>query len=269
MPDLSGWYCRLFYSKHVAPIGHDLLESKPVVADVHTSPQGSQVLEVAAGDARLLVIAIEDATQATVYVGPVYAYYEFWRPASQRLNDYEWRRLLASDSPPPRPDWVTLFEAPMFPREPENPRVTVTRQAHQMSVGILDRSKGGNTRTIKISAAALQQLGAQRNLHALDLSDSEIDDAALRHLAGLPDLRSLDLSGTKVTDACAAHLQQHGHLQCLDLSATAISDAALPALYGLRYLSQLDLRNTRVTADAVRETRRRLPEAEVLVDVSP
>jgi hypothetical protein len=64
-------------------------------------------------------------------------------------------------------------------------------------------------------------------------------------------------------------LQQHGHLQCLDLSATAISDAALPALYGLRYLSQLDLRNTRVTADAVRETRRRLPEAEVLVDVSP
>src|SRR5262245_7815353 len=94
LQDYSGWYCRLFYARHQNLTGWEPLKSEPVVADVHTNPQGHEALEVATGDARLLIIAIDVGTDRTVYVGPVYSYYEFWQPAEQRLTDPEWRRQL-------------------------------------------------------------------------------------------------------------------------------------------------------------------------------
>ncbi len=234
------------------------MASKPVVADVHTSPESVPVvLEAATGEARLMLIAIEGPKNATVYVGPVSSYYEFWQPAEQRLTDEEWRKRLAAD-PPPRPDWVTEFEAVSVQRQPEK-RVTAIRIANEFAFTIENAS-----RRMSVSAATLRHFAKEPTLHSLDLSNSEIDDNSLRPLSSLPDLRSLNLSGTKITDACSARLKEHRNLQFLDLSATAITDAVLPSLTDLVYLSQLDLRCTQVTDAGVRDLRRQMTETDVL-----
>src|SRR5262249_8555234 len=153
----------------------------------------------ATGDARLLVIAIEGQTDQTVYVGPVYSYYEFWQPAEQRLTDQEWRRQLATKGAPPGPGWVNAFAAPLAARRPEDPRVTVTRRADQLFVSSASAS-GTSGFSIPVSARELSRVAQLRNVHSLDLSNSDIDDRALGPLSGLSDLRSLDLSATKITD---------------------------------------------------------------------
>jgi hypothetical protein len=260
VPDYSGWYCGLFYARHKDPTG---LKSKPVVADVHTNPNDQEALEVGTGDARLLVIAIEGQSDQTVYVGPVFSYYEFWQPAEQRLNDDEWRRLLATGSAPPEPEWVHAFAVKPTARAPEDPRVTVTRQGDSWSIQTVRAMQGTTTQSFPATAWGLPMVVQEGNVHALDLSNTDVDDQSLRSLSRLPDLRSLDLSTTKITDAGIAALREQRHLQSLDVSATAITDAALDVLVNLPYLSQLDLRETGVTEGAVRELRRRMPHTEV------
>ncbi len=137
--DFNGWYSRLYYGRHQDPTLWSPMASKPVVADVHTSPERLPVvLEAATGDARLMLIAIEGPKNATVYVGPVSSYYEFWQPAEQRLTDEEWRKRLAAD-PPPRPDWVAGFEADSVQRPPEK-RVTAIRKENQFAFTIENAS---------------------------------------------------------------------------------------------------------------------------------
>jgi hypothetical protein len=262
LPDYSGWYCRLFYARHQDPTGWKPLVSKPVVADVHTNPNDVETLEVATGDARLLVIAIEGAADQTVYVGPVFSYYEFWRQAEQRLTDQEWRRQLTARAAPPGPDWLNAFTAPLAARSPEDPRITVTRRADELWVES-NGASGNSGESVPLSASTLPLVAQHRNLHSLDLSNSDVDDPSLRSLSGVSDLRSLDLSGTQITDEAVAVLTQHRNLQSLDLSATAVTDAALPLLAKLPYLSHLDLRETKIGEEAVRKLRRQMPHTEV------
>ncbi len=262
LPDYSGWYCRLYYARHKDPTGWEPLVSKPVVADVHTNVHNAEALEVATGDVRLLVMAIEGMTDSTVYVGPAYSYYEFWQPVEKRLNDQEWRVQLAKRAAPPEPDWVRAFTSPMVPRSPEKPSVTVTRNANGLYVSS-ESGDGTSSFSIPVSARELPQLSRHRNVHSLDLSKSDIDNQALRALSKMSDLRSLNLSETKITDDGVAVLAEHRNLQSLDLSKTAVTAAALPALVKLSHLSQLDLRGTQVTEEAVRELRRQMPYAEV------
>jgi Leucine-rich repeat (LRR) protein len=229
---------------------------------VHTNPNDAETLQVATGDARLLVIVIDGETDSTVYVGPVFSYYEFWQPAGQRLTDQEWRSQLATRAAPPGPDWVNAFAAPIVARGPEEPRVTVMRRADILWVTSASAS-GTSGESVPLSARELPRVARHRNLHSLDLSHSNIDDEALRSLSGMPDLRSLDLSETKITDAGVAVLAEHRNLQSLDLSQTGVTDVALPPLVKLPYLSQLDLRETQITEAAVRELRRQMPHTEV------
>lgn len=260
--DFSGWYCRLFYARHREPVLWLPQTSKPVVADVHTNPDGRDVLEVATGDARLLIIAVEGGTNSTVYVGPISSYYEFWQPAAAKLNDQEWTQRLASQPPSP-PDWVDMFVAKAVPRKPESPLVTALRMADSFAVNIDDASVKRSER-MSASVFTVKRLAATKNLHALDLSNLDIGDDALLPLANLTDLRSLNLSKTKISDAGVASLKEQRRLQFLDLSGTAISDAVVPSLSDLVYLSQLDLRDTQVTADAVNKLRALLSNTEIL-----
>ena len=71
-------------------------------------PNGPQFLEVATGDAELMVIAIDNGGDAAVYVGPVASYYEFASP--QRLTDEAWQGLIYDGKAPAPPAWT----APLF-----------------------------------------------------------------------------------------------------------------------------------------------------------
>jgi hypothetical protein len=197
--EYSGWYCGLYYARHQDASGWAPMVSKPVVADVHTDVGANQVLEVATGHARLMVFAVENGAESTLFVGPVFSYFEFWQPAKDRLTDEKWRERLAN-LPLAVPEWTSAFAASETPRTKENPQVTATRSGDSLGVSVLDARQGGSSSSMNISVATLEHLVEQRNLHALDISETDLGDAAIRSLTGLSDLRSLNLKGTKVSD---------------------------------------------------------------------
>jgi len=96
----TGWYPELLYAS--------LPEAwEPTIADVHTGE--SEVLEVGVGDVDFLVTAIDNRGDRAAYVGPVYSYYELTSPT--RLTDEEWKAQIQDGHPPPRPEWVHVFQA--------------------------------------------------------------------------------------------------------------------------------------------------------------
>ena len=80
-----------------------------LVADVHTDTNTEQTLQEAAGYVRLIVAAYRQPDGSVVLgAGPVFSYYEFKQPMSQRLTDEAWREKLAAD-PPDDPEWIEGF----------------------------------------------------------------------------------------------------------------------------------------------------------------
>lgn len=103
--DYSGWYCQLLYPR---PDGID--KWHPTVADVHTDPNGAEILEVGVGRTDLIVVAIDNGADRMAFVGPIYAYYEFKQPGPDRMTDEEFaRRLERHDSRVRQPAWLGEF----------------------------------------------------------------------------------------------------------------------------------------------------------------
>ena len=81
-----------------------------LVADVHTEQNTSKVLEEATGYLRLMLVAYKmPEGHILVGVGPVYSYYEFKQPMSDRLTDEKWREMLSSGKAPELPEWTSSF----------------------------------------------------------------------------------------------------------------------------------------------------------------
>lgn len=104
-PFYTGWYPQLIY-------GGEPTEWAPTVADVHTNAEHQLALEVGVGNANFVVVAIDNGKHRAAYVGPVYSYYEFSRPASARMTDEEWQDLLTKGNAPARPTWTDAFRPP-------------------------------------------------------------------------------------------------------------------------------------------------------------
>jgi hypothetical protein len=81
-------------------------ERMALIADVHTDPNTSQVLEEGVGDAfPIYVVVLVDGRQV-VTLGSVFSYYEFKWPMNDRLTDEAWQEM----SPlPDRPAWTGSF----------------------------------------------------------------------------------------------------------------------------------------------------------------
>lgn len=109
-PSYSGWYPELIY-------GGEPDSYEPTIADVHTSPGTSQVLEVGTGSVNFLVVAVDNDGDRATYVGPVYSYYEFAHAQSDRLTDEAWERMLRGRERPPRPAWTSAFVQPAERRD--------------------------------------------------------------------------------------------------------------------------------------------------------
>lgn len=85
-----------------------------LIADVHTDANSKQVLEEGVGYVKMLVAAYRIAEGRTVLgAGPVFSYYEFKWPMSDRLTDEKWTNLLASGQAPAPPAWVQSFTHPV------------------------------------------------------------------------------------------------------------------------------------------------------------
>jgi hypothetical protein len=88
--------------------------STTLVADVHTDPNTSSVLEEGVGYVKLVVAAYEiPGGQIVLGAGPVFSAYEFKWPMADRLTDETWTNLLAGANCPPSPAWVGSFTDPV------------------------------------------------------------------------------------------------------------------------------------------------------------
>lgn len=77
-----------------------------IIADVHTDPNTSQVLEEGVGDAFPIYVVVLINGQQVITVGGVFSYYEFKQPMDDRLTDELWQ---AMEPKPARPAWTESF----------------------------------------------------------------------------------------------------------------------------------------------------------------
>jgi hypothetical protein len=83
-----------------------------IIADVHTDTNSAQALEEGVGYVNLIVVAYKTPDGHIIgAAGPVFSYYEFKQPMSERLTDEEWNQLLKNGQQPNRPTWTSSFTA--------------------------------------------------------------------------------------------------------------------------------------------------------------
>ncbi|HUT55498.1 MAG TPA: DUF3160 domain-containing protein [bacterium] len=83
-----------------------------LIADVHTDQNTGQVLEEGTGYLRLMLVAYKlPQGHVLVGAGPVFSYYEFKHPMSDRLTDEKWRTMLQGRDQPRLPEWTGSFAA--------------------------------------------------------------------------------------------------------------------------------------------------------------
>ncbi len=97
----------------------DKVKDTRIVADVATDPgtelpvpSPPRVLHVATGYVRSVIVVYEKPDGSLhFFVGPGYSFFEFEVTGFERLNDGEWRDLLASEHRPIHPPWTSSFAA--------------------------------------------------------------------------------------------------------------------------------------------------------------
>jgi len=81
-----------------------------IIADVHTDTNTGLVLEEGVGYVNLILVAYKCPDgQIIAGAGPVFSYYEFKQPMSDRLTDEEWKQLLEKGLQPNLPSWTNSF----------------------------------------------------------------------------------------------------------------------------------------------------------------
>lgn len=119
----SGWYPHLYYSNCFA--GTDFNKNAgcdyadPIVVDVHTDlpdqivGDPGAVIHEGVGYPNLLMIAVDNGTNKTVYAGPVLSHFEFEKPSGTRLTDEQWSGGATPASAPPRDAWTRSYLVPV------------------------------------------------------------------------------------------------------------------------------------------------------------
>ncbi len=81
-------------------------ERMALIADVHTDPNTSRVLEEGVGDALTIYVVVLIDGEQVVTEGGVFSYYEFKQPMGNRLTDEAWQSM---SSRPAQPAWTGSF----------------------------------------------------------------------------------------------------------------------------------------------------------------
>jgi hypothetical protein len=84
-------------------------ENMAMVTDVHTDPNSEQVLEEAVGFPFIIYVRVFVKGKDQIVQGPVFSYYEFKQPLSNRLTDEQWQMMLRTNQEPSLPEWTGKF----------------------------------------------------------------------------------------------------------------------------------------------------------------
>jgi hypothetical protein len=88
-----------------------------------------------------------------------------------------------------------------------------------------------------------------RDVKALDLNGTAVDNAALKLVGNMSSLVSLSLKSTTIDNDGLVHLAKLTQLESLHLNSTDVSDAGISSLAALINLKVLDLSGTQVKND--------------------
>ncbi len=81
-----------------------------MIADVHTEGNTKKVLEEGTGFIKTVIVAYKlPQGHIVLGMGPVFSYYEFKQPMSERLTDEAWREILENNGGPDEPEWIRSF----------------------------------------------------------------------------------------------------------------------------------------------------------------
>ena len=104
----GGWLASVisFSEELASEITSEADDSMAVIADVHTDPNKSEVLEEAVGYALPIYVLVKIDGDLYIAAGAVFSYYEFKQPMSDRLTDEAWQEMLESGEAPDMPGWI-------------------------------------------------------------------------------------------------------------------------------------------------------------------
>lgn len=88
-------------------LSSDTDKDQAIVADVHTS--FGNVLEEGTGRAAAIYVVVPIEGKLWLTRGAVYTHYEFEWPASDRLTDEKWQKMLQTNQEPGLADWMKSF----------------------------------------------------------------------------------------------------------------------------------------------------------------
>ncbi len=80
-------------------------EKVSLVADIHTDPNGGNVLEEGVGKVNEILVFAPFNGKFYIFKGPVFSYYEFTEKISNRLTDEKWQDMVESGNLPKMPVW--------------------------------------------------------------------------------------------------------------------------------------------------------------------
>ncbi|MFB6319870.1 DUF3160 domain-containing protein [Saccharicrinis sp. FJH54] len=98
-------------------------KNMPVIADVHTA--ADKALEVGVGRAQAIYVIVDIEGKLKLTRGAIFSYYEFEWPATDRLTDEKWQKLIENREEPDQPSWINYksdmpqerFLTPLFKPE--------------------------------------------------------------------------------------------------------------------------------------------------------
>jgi len=94
----------------ILSVASEKAQKATIVVDVHTDTNTQGVLEEALGNFNALIAVYADAdSKLYATAGPVYNYFEFTWPMSDRLTDEKWREMLTAHQLPEPPKWTNNF----------------------------------------------------------------------------------------------------------------------------------------------------------------
>src|SRR5262245_49827619 len=108
-------------------------------------------------------------------------------------------------------------------------------------------------RSAELTGGLLKQLAEFKQLRALILWDTPVDDALVGELASLTGLQTLELDGTEISGDGLKKLAPLKALRRLSLWRVRVGDAGLKTLAKFADLEELNLGNTRITDSGLKE----------------
>jgi hypothetical protein len=150
-------------------------EEMAIIADVHTDPNGSAVLEEGVGYPMNIFVGTSVDGELRITQGAIFSYYEFEQPMSNRLTDGEWQNILKVN-PPPLPIWTGSFiDLSVNPKPGEFLKVE-----NEMSWRPTEMNVNIESKVIEVGAAIEVKAFIQGNLDSLPIVTLKQGDILLK-----------------------------------------------------------------------------------------